>query len=32
HLGGDHYIYCLPFKNEKETYEGVDYISDTWTT
>jgi oligopeptide/dipeptide ABC transporter ATP-binding protein len=32
HLGGDHYIYCLPFKNEKETYKGVDYISDTWTT
>ncbi len=32
HLGGDHYIYCLPFKKEKASYEGVDYISDTWTT
>jgi len=20
HLGGDHYMYCLPFKKEKETY------------
>ena len=32
HLGGDHYMYCLPFKKEKRSYEGVDMISDTWTT
>jgi len=32
HLGGDHYIYCLPFKKEKRFYEGVEKISDTWTT
>jgi len=32
HLGGDHYMYCLPFKKEKRSYEGVDKISDTWTT
>ena len=32
HLGGDHYIYCLPSKKEKRSYEGVDYVSDTWTT
>jgi len=31
HLGGDHYIYCLPSKKEKRSYEGVDYVSDTWT-
>jgi len=32
HLGGDHYMFCLPFKKEKRSYEGVDKISDTWTT
>ncbi|MFW9874206.1 MAG: ABC transporter ATP-binding protein [Candidatus Thorarchaeota archaeon] len=32
HLGGDHYIYCLPFKRVKRSYEGVEKISDTWTT
>ena len=29
HLGGDHYIMCLPFKEEeKKSYEGRQYISD----
>ncbi|MFX1573997.1 MAG: ABC transporter ATP-binding protein [Promethearchaeota archaeon] len=28
HLGGDHYIVCLPFKDEKKSYEGMEYISD----
>jgi len=32
HLGGDHYMYCLPLAKEKRSYEGVDKISDTWTT
>jgi len=32
YLGGDHYIYCLPFKDERDSYEGVEYISDTWKT
>lgn len=31
HLGGDHYMYCLPSKKEKKSYDDVDYISDTWT-
>ena len=30
HIGGDHYIYCLPFKHEKSSYEGKAVISDTW--
>ncbi len=30
YLGGDHYIYCLPFKEERVSYEGIEYISDTW--
>jgi oligopeptide/dipeptide ABC transporter ATP-binding protein len=28
HLGGDHYIMCLPFKDEKKSYEGMKFISD----
>ena len=32
YLGGDHYIYCLPFKDERDSYEGIEYISDTWKT
>ncbi|MBY8980664.1 MAG: ATP-binding cassette domain-containing protein [Candidatus Lokiarchaeota archaeon] len=32
HLGGDHYIYCLPLAKEKRYYKGVEKISDTWTT
>ena len=32
HLGGEHYMYCLPPKKEKKSYDGVDYISDSWTT
>ncbi len=28
HLGGDHYIVCLPFKKESKSYEGMQYISD----
>ncbi|KKK45712.1 hypothetical protein LCGC14_0680540 [marine sediment metagenome] len=32
HLGGDHYMYCLPSKKEKRSYDGVDYISDSWAT
>ena len=32
HLGGDHYMYCLPLAKEKRSYEGVEKISDTWTT
>lgn len=28
HLGGDHYIMCLPFKKESKSYEGMQYISD----
>lgn len=27
YLGGEHYIYCLPFKDEKVSYEGRQYIS-----
>ncbi len=29
---GEHYIYCLPFKKEIKSYEGMTHISDTWTT
>jgi oligopeptide/dipeptide ABC transporter ATP-binding protein len=32
HLGGDHYIMCLPTKRERTSYEGISKISDTWTT
>ncbi|MFX1329470.1 MAG: ABC transporter ATP-binding protein [Promethearchaeota archaeon] len=32
HLGGDHYMYCLPLKEEKPSYEGREFISDTWQT
>ncbi|MEE9377635.1 MAG: oligopeptide/dipeptide ABC transporter ATP-binding protein [Candidatus Lokiarchaeia archaeon] len=28
HLGGDHYIMCLPFKERQKSYEGMPYISD----
>lgn len=28
HLGGDHYIICLPFKDETKSYEGMKFISD----
>ena len=31
HLGGDHYMMCLPLKKESKSYEGVAHISDTWT-
>jgi len=29
---GEHYMYCLPFKKESKSYEGMTHISDTWTT
>ncbi|MFX1410840.1 MAG: ABC transporter ATP-binding protein [Promethearchaeota archaeon] len=29
---GEHVMYCLPFKKERKSYEGVAHISDTWTT
>ncbi|MFX1375014.1 MAG: oligopeptide/dipeptide ABC transporter ATP-binding protein [Promethearchaeota archaeon] len=29
---GNHIIYCLPFKRESKSYEGIEYISDTWAT
>ena len=29
---GDHYMYCLPYKKESKSYEGIAHISDTWTT
>jgi oligopeptide/dipeptide ABC transporter ATP-binding protein len=32
HLGGEHYMYCLPPKKDKKSYDGVDYISDSWAT
>ncbi|MFX0034956.1 MAG: oligopeptide/dipeptide ABC transporter ATP-binding protein [Candidatus Hermodarchaeota archaeon] len=32
HLGGEHYMYCLPLKEEKPSYEGREFISDTWQT
>ena len=28
HLGGDHYMTCLPFKKEDKSYKGMTYISD----
>ncbi|MHA2036883.1 MAG: ABC transporter ATP-binding protein [Promethearchaeota archaeon] len=28
HLGGDHYMMCLPFKNEAKSYKGMTFISD----
>ncbi|MBY8983714.1 MAG: ATP-binding cassette domain-containing protein [Candidatus Lokiarchaeota archaeon] len=28
HLGGDHYMVCLPFKDETKSYEGMKFISD----
>ena len=28
HLGGDHYMVCLPFKDETKSYEGMTFISD----
>ncbi|MFX1456089.1 MAG: ABC transporter ATP-binding protein [Promethearchaeota archaeon] len=28
HLGGDHYMICLPFKDEAKSYEGMTFISD----
>ena len=30
HIGGDHYIYCLPLRDEKVSYEGKEFISDTF--
>ncbi len=27
-LGGDHYMMCLPFKDESKSYEGMKFISD----
>jgi oligopeptide/dipeptide ABC transporter ATP-binding protein len=28
HLGGDHYMVCLPFKRESKSYKGMTFISD----
>jgi len=28
HLGGDHYMMCLPFKNEAKSYKDMKFISD----
>ncbi len=28
HLGGDHYMVCLPFKKESKSYKGMKFISD----
>lgn len=28
HLGGNHYMICLPFKDEAKSYEGMTFISD----
>ena len=28
HLGGDHYMVCLPFRKESKSYEGMEFISD----
>ena len=28
HLGGEHYMVCLPFKDETKSYEGMKFISD----
>jgi peptide/nickel transport system ATP-binding protein len=30
HLGGDHFMYCLPVKDEKTSYKGREFVSDTW--
>lgn len=27
-LGKDHYMYCVPLKDEKKSYKGMEYISD----
>ena len=27
-LGGEHYMYCRPFREEEKSYEGMEYISD----
>ena len=27
-LGGEHYMYCTPLKDEKKSYKGMEYISD----
>ncbi|HMF31533.1 MAG TPA: oligopeptide/dipeptide ABC transporter ATP-binding protein [Candidatus Lokiarchaeia archaeon] len=32
HVEGDHYMWCLPQMVKEKSYEGVDYISDTWRT
>lgn len=32
HLGGDHYMMCLPFKIKSKSYKGISKISDTWAT
>ena len=32
HLGGDHYMMCLPFKTKSKSYKGISKISDTWAT
>ncbi|MFX1320319.1 MAG: ABC transporter ATP-binding protein [Promethearchaeota archaeon] len=29
---GEHYMYCLPYRKESKSYEGIANISDTWTT
>ncbi len=28
HLGGEHYMMCLPFKKEDKSYKGIAYLSD----
>ncbi|MHA1931136.1 MAG: ABC transporter ATP-binding protein [Promethearchaeota archaeon] len=28
HLGGDHYMMCLPFRDEAKSYKGMKFISD----
>jgi len=28
HLGGDHYMICLPFKDETKSYKGMKFVSD----
>ena len=27
-LGGEHYMYCTPLRDEKKSYKGMEYISD----
>jgi len=27
-LGGEHYMFCTPLKDEKKSYKGMEYISD----